>query len=791
MNAENGVPEAARRQVRRVVMLSRAAGAVLIASLLLGAALLHQSDPTSGPAVYQFATIVVGGVAFIVLSTLARLSHAGIIERSLTAVRDLSEQLKQVAERDPLTGLYNLRAFHERLSSDLESAQTRGEPLSLVVADLDNFKLLNDSFGHAFGDRVLQETASVFEQGGGARAASARLGGDEFAIVLPGASRDDAVAITRAIERALAEVRIDERQPATLGSFGIGTYPEDGESVQSLFAAADGRMYGEKHQRKAEALASLAGASRKLFVSVGAAMRPDSPTIRILDEIVTAARDEFALAAARIYIRGTYVHPALVAATAVDPTLREACQTDGVLPAGTMASLLPAEAWIIETPIPSPSGQPGQLLLAGLPNASFRPDTPVTLALADLLQAVVANGRAHDDAARAGAERDIHIELAHALAGAGTLYERLARVVDMVQQFIGARAVSIEGLRAGQAQEKAVRNIVSGLSVDEVRMWEQSRGDSAGMLLFLGAVTPCVVRDAQEDPRIAVQDRSVLRANGIRAVAVTSIRFDGEFLGILSASSTRDAAEAEAWLDVLTSITEHLAPVMKVAILRDELEASYGQLERASRDALARLADVAEARDPHTRGHVRRIAAYTRALALELGIAPGEAAAMASAAMVHDLGKLRLPDEVLMNPGRLDAHDWRRVMRHPIDGERLIGDSPMFAFERAIARWHHERWDGSGYPDRLAGEAIPLPARIVAVADAFDALTTRRPYRAERDPAEAVAEIAAMSGSIYSPGVARALVALWEDGRLQALYEASAVEQMSELRPAHDEPLAA
>jgi HD-GYP domain-containing protein (c-di-GMP phosphodiesterase class II) len=207
--------------------------------------------------------------------------------------------------------------------------------------------------------------------------------------------------------------------------------------------------------------------------------------------------------------------------------------------------------------------------------------------------------------------------------------------------------------------------------------------------------------------------------------------------------------------------------------LRDELEASYQALEQASRDSLARLADAAEARDPHTGGHLRRIRAYSVELARELGLTDDEAVAIGNASTVHDLGKLRLPDSVLMNPGKLQEVDWALIRMHPVDGERLIGDSPMFEIERAVARWHHERWDGSGYPDGLCGEDIPLSARIVAVADAFDALTTERPYKRAWSLREAYDEIAGMKGKLFCPQVVNALQSLWSDGRLNAILEAA------------------
>ncbi len=170
---------------------------------------------------------------------------------------------------------------------------------------------------------------------------------------------------------------------------------------------------------------------------------------------------------------------------------------------------------------------------------------------------------------------------------------------------------------------------------------------------------------------------------------------------------------------------------------------------------------------------MRRIRHYSVALALELGLPEHEAEAIGSASAIHDLGKLNLPDDVLMKPGALSEDDWERMRQHPLNGERLIGDSPRFGLERAVARWHHERWDGTGYPDGLSGEEIPLAARIVAVADAFDALTTVRPYKRAWAIEEACNEIVRVKGALFCPRVVGALDELWQSGTLGGLYMAA------------------
>ncbi len=260
-------------------------------------------------------------------------------------------------------------------------------------------------------------------------------------------------------------------------------------------------------------------------------------------------------------------------------------------------------------------------------------------------------------------------------------------------------------------------------------------------------------------------------------VAVCPIRFDGEALGIVCALSEEREYFHEDNIAVLMTIADHLAPAINVALLRDQLEASYAELAQESRESLSRLADAAEARDPHTGGHLRRIRHYSVELARCVGLNEEEAQAIGLASTIHDLGKLSLSDEVLHKAGKLTPEDWDQMRAHPQHGERLIGRSPKFDTERVVARWHHERWDGTGYPDGLRGEAIPLAARIVAVADAFDALTTERPYKRAWTLEEAVDELIASRGKLFCPRVVDALESLWRSGRLAEIYEAAELDE--------------
>jgi HD-GYP domain-containing protein (c-di-GMP phosphodiesterase class II) len=190
------------------------------------------------------------------------------------------------------------------------------------------------------------------------------------------------------------------------------------------------------------------------------------------------------------------------------------------------------------------------------------------------------------------------------------------------------------------------------------------------------------------------------------------------------------------------------------ALLSDDAERrlSYGL-----RPEVRALVVATEARDRYTGGHMLRVAAHAVRLGRVLSLGPDELRALAQAAVVHDVGKIEVPDAVLNKPGRLDENEFALVRKHPDAGMRIGEALGMLRTELQIIRHHHERWDGGGYPGGLAGEAIPLLARLLAVADVYDALTSDRSYRAAWSGERAIAHIEQESGTAFDPACAGAL----------------------------------
>jgi putative nucleotidyltransferase with HDIG domain len=197
-----------------------------------------------------------------------------------------------------------------------------------------------------------------------------------------------------------------------------------------------------------------------------------------------------------------------------------------------------------------------------------------------------------------------------------------------------------------------------------------------------------------------------------------------------------------------------------------ELEESYEKLKAANRQALFGLAEAIEAKDPYTKGHCGRVAAYSLVLAKEAGYPVDGLETLEFGAFLHDIGKIGIKDAVLLKPGPLDDAEWQHMREHPVKGYEIASKIEMLKPIMSAVRNHHERWDGSGYPDKMTAADIPLAARIVAIADAFDAMATDRPYKQALPLEECEAVLRKTAGKMYDPE----LIEVFCSRHLGALY---------------------
>lgn len=210
------------------------------------------------------------------------------------------------------------------------------------------------------------------------------------------------------------------------------------------------------------------------------------------------------------------------------------------------------------------------------------------------------------------------------------------------------------------------------------------------------------------------------------------------------------------------------------------LKTAYDELQRTYRATVQALTGLLDARDAATHGHSNRVTALALRLALAVGINdPERLRTIEQGARLHDIGKIGVRDAILRKPGPLDEAEWEHMRTHPELGYRMLKDIEFFGDALPIVRYHHEHFDGSGYPCGLAGEHIPVEARIFAVVDAFDAIMSERPYKRARSFEQAVATLAEESGKHFDPNVVRAFLRVPRDEWLQIIRRANHDDELS------------
>ncbi len=203
----------------------------------------------------------------------------------------------------------------------------------------------------------------------------------------------------------------------------------------------------------------------------------------------------------------------------------------------------------------------------------------------------------------------------------------------------------------------------------------------------------------------------------------------------------------------------------RAAWLAEEVAKATGEIIRRERETIIRLSKAAEYRDPETGAHILRMANYSRIIARHLGMSHADLDLIQDAAPMHDIGKVGTPDHILLKPGRLDPDELVIMRQHASIGYEILKDSPSPLLQKAavIALTHHEKFDGSGYPNQLKGQDIPLDGRIVAIADVFDALTSERPYKKAWAIDDAVTFLHDNSGSHFDPECLAAFFRNWDE----------------------------
>lgn len=279
-------------------------------------------------------------------------------------------------------------------------------------------------------------------------------------------------------------------------------------------------------------------------------------------------------------------------------------------------------------------------------------------------------------------------------------------------------------------------------------------------------------------PDLILSDISMPFMGGIELLDAVRDRPNGGAIPFIfiTARGTREDIFAAKAKGVDDYITKPVTRQELLAAVEARLQRTDELMLIQLKSVLRVLANGIEARDPYTLNHVEAVNAYAQAIATELGWEEQDLEALEFGAILHDIGKIGVPEKVLIKTGPLDPDEWDEMRKHPIYGAHMIRGNPYLEDALPLILHHHERWDGRGYPDGLSGEDIPLGARLLAVADTFHAMTSDRPYRVAIPAEKSYEEILAQSGRQFDPRMVQAFQHCWNRGEVLRIHESARKE---------------
>ncbi len=321
------------------------------------------------------------------------------------------------------------------------------------------------------------------------------------------------------------------------------------------------------------------------------------------------------------------------------------------------------------------------------------------------------------------------------------------RSIEAAQALVNAEAGSL--LLIDSEKGELFFEVATGEKSEKVKEIRLKIGEGiAGWVAEKGE--PVIVDDVEKDPRFfkGVDEKSRFKTRSLIGVPVKT---KDRTIGVLEAINKKDGKFDEDDLEILQAFANQVAIAIENANLYKELkETFYGTIEA--------LAETIEKRDPYTGGHTKRVMEYSLAIGRELGLSESELEALKLAAILHDIGKIGIRDKILLKEDKLTEEEAMVMNMHPKYGAEILEHIKQLRDVIPGIRGHHERYDGTGYPDHLRGEEIPLFARIISVADAYDAMTTDRPYRKALNKEFVYEELRRSSGRHFDPEVVNAFI---------------------------------
>ena len=693
-------------------------------------------------------------------------------------------RLELQAQTDSLTALYNHRYFHEALRAELTRASRNRDSVALLMLDIDDFKKVNDIYGHGVGDQVLRELAEQMKAAVRGSDVVCRLGGEEFGVVMGSCGSRDAVGLARRLLERLTETEFGPAGKITV-SIGVAQGPTNASNPRELIACAEAAMMTAKAR----------GKDRIILFDESTDERPDSPIdvtrdvrsiahLKMLQslagrlnrlndvrEIGTAIADELralidyhncrvsiidgdeivpiafrgvlsSRGGEEVQLPRTKVGEGITGHAAVErrPLLiGNALDCDyAVLIPGTE----PIEESLLAVPLCYGSRVTGVIVISKLGRDQFDEDDIRLLEVLGSHAAVaLENARLYESQRREAEHLKELLEFSRELATAEGLPDVLRRIVELSATILNAPSTSV------WLQDTLTHELVPAA----VWGFEGARRDDILALSFDPADVQMI---ADNDEPFVLDHEEAAAIHGApelddgMSFAVAPVKLDGGRLCcIVAAIPVEDVNDFD---EEKIGLLAGLAHQAKLAITN---AGSFESLETTFVSTVEALANALEANDEYTSSHTRWITDTALKVGAALGLDSRALKQLELGALFHDIGKIGIPASILLKPGPLTPEERMIMEQHPELGEKILAPIDRLAEVRSIVRSCHEHYDGRGYPDGKAGEEIPLESRIILVCDAFHAMTTDRPYRKRLSVEEACRRLREAAGTQFDPEV--------------------------------------
>lgn len=682
--------------------------------------------------------------------------------------------LKRETEIDPKTGLYNARYFSKVLEKELDRANNFDRPLTVAIADLDLLRNINNTYGHLAGDEVLIGVANILKDSAREYDTVARFGGEEFVILMPETSPEEAYShieeMRTSIETAIFTVPTSRKPIEATLSFGIAGRMGFPETPNNIIHNADSALYHSKLNGRNRTCAYTDQGFNLLFGVPEGKSVTDLNQLEGRSHIGIYRYSPNPLREPFIEVKQIQIQPETPLQTNVSPR------------SGWLTNLYIALLIIIAFPAVIFIDLPlsnldwfGLMLFACLVITTellsidiYVKNTSVSLSAAPILAGTLLYGP----------------------LGAMILALTFSFVVKIknhnsLKQFVFN---SINQLIAGLMITYLI--IFTGNAFSENSQIVQLLICLVSGTIFFFSTTFLVSFATSLDTKIPI--RKIWKDNfgwltpyyvsmGVIAYAL--------ILGYQSTGMIGLAVILVPLLMLRLSVKQYIdRTISKLNELRGKntlLEKNSLEINQFNEDLLNALAEVVDLRDPYNSNHSQHVARYAVLISKELGLPEERISLITKASLLHDIGQLGIPDALLLKPSRLTKSEYKTIHNHPIFGAELLRKAHSLTQLSTIVRHHHECFDGSGYPDKLIGKEIPLESRILAVAEAIEAMATDRPYRKALSFAEILEQLNKNAGTQFDPMIVQTVLPILQAGKESSLLNSNEKLTIEQCEYAH------